>query len=76
MLLDIYEFIIASHSDLASSPSVSPNQGETTKVRDGFVWTQDENVPSGVYLIKATVFKQGTSVPCVKSAMKRVVYMK
>ena len=38
----------------------------------GFVWTPDENVPSGIYLVRATIPQQKKTVVCTK----RIVYLK
>ncbi|RKZ25737.1 hypothetical protein DRQ26_05435, partial [bacterium] len=38
----------------------------------GFIWTPDENIPSGIYLVRATIPQQNKSVVCTK----RIVYLK
>ncbi|MCD6417284.1 hypothetical protein J7M00_00685 [bacterium] len=45
---------------------------ETQRVRGRFTWTPDESVPSGIYLIRATIPQQTKSVVCTK----RIVYLK
>ncbi|MCD6418322.1 lamin tail domain-containing protein [bacterium] len=38
----------------------------------GFIWTPDEKIPSGIYLVRATILQQNKSVVCTK----RIVYLK
>ncbi|MCD6418758.1 T9SS type A sorting domain-containing protein, partial [bacterium] len=38
----------------------------------GFVWAPDENIPSGIYLVRATIPQQKKTVVCTK----RIVYLK
>ena len=73
--------VIASsdHSVIARSPmddeAISSNQGDCFGLRprnDGkgvFIWQPDENIPSGVYLVRATASSRQT-------AAQRVVYLK
>ncbi|RKZ27238.1 hypothetical protein DRQ26_03330, partial [bacterium] len=45
---------------------------ETQRVRGRFTWMPDEKIPSGIYLIRATIPQQTKSVVCTK----RIVYLK
>ncbi|MCD6418015.1 right-handed parallel beta-helix repeat-containing protein [bacterium] len=45
---------------------------ETQRVRGRFTWAPDEKIPSGIYLVRATILQQNKSVICTK----RIVYLK
>ncbi|MCD6418829.1 hypothetical protein J7M00_08625, partial [bacterium] len=57
----------------AGSEGQSPSPSrEGFRMRGSFIWQPDESIPSGIYLVRATIPQQNKSVVCTK----RIVYLK
>ncbi|RKZ25276.1 hypothetical protein DRQ26_06150, partial [bacterium] len=57
---------------VATPLSRGTNEQSAGGASRGYIWTPDENIPSGIYLVRATIPQQTTSVVCTR----RIVYVK
>ncbi|MCD6418120.1 T9SS type A sorting domain-containing protein, partial [bacterium] len=80
-IYDLRGNVVYKSSPLSSNSFLPEEKGEsfpllgereTQRVRGRFTWVPDENIPSGIYLVRATIPQQNKSVICTK----RIVYLK
>jgi len=74
-IYDVRGNVVTPYSDGKPSSFVPLDKGDSEIAKQssrGFVWQPDENIPSGIYLIRATIPQQKKTVVCTK----RIVYLK
>ena len=74
-IYDLRGNVVTPYSDGKPSSFVPLDKGDSEIAKQssrGFVWTPDENIPSGIYLVRATIPQQKKTVVCTK----RIVYLK